>query len=415
MYFFVERVILLIDMQELFIEIAKGTGRLFFNPLLYWAIILLVISGSKRINQERKQFGFKVFPMFYELKNTWLPSLIVGVFVSIMFFGLEVVFPLPTLLLLVVVIILLSLHMRFSLLSASYTVGLTYLLILLSPFILQFQNKIDENIFTYSPLMSLSLLLGILLMFEAFLLVNEDRNNTFPELIKSERGLWIGRHQLKRLSVIPLFFLVPSEQLGNLSNLLPYYPVGGEQFNLILFPMIIGFDISARKKLATDIAKRLGLSFGILGFFVAILSIASMYVRWLSILAVILAIVCREYFMFKHKTAEGLHQGFFTRSREGLKILSVMPYSPARRLGILTGETVTKVNNIRVKTVDEFYKALQGSGTNYRLEIIDDLGEVRIVQSALYAGEHYKLGLIFVDDPHYKIGLKDSTINRINN
>lgn len=402
--FYSGRVIMLIEMQQLFLELGKALGRLFLNPLLYWSIILLVISGNRRIKGERKQFGFKIFPIFYELKNTWLPSLIVGIFISVMFLGLEVVFPLPTLLLLILLIILFSLHMKFSLLSASYTVGITFLLILLSPFILQYQDLIDENIFTNSPIMSLGLLLGVLLMFEAFLLVSVGRNNTFPELIKSDRGQWIGSHWLKNLSIIPLFFLVPTEQLGNLTKILPYYPVANEQLSLILFPMVLGFEIPVRRNLPTVLARKMGLTLGIIGFIVATMSIASIYALWLSVLAVIVAILGREYVMYKHKTAEGLHQGFFTRKREGLKVLSVLPDSPARRLGILTGETILKVNDIKVHSVDEFYQALQRSGANYRLEVIDDLGEARLVQSALYAGEHYKLGLIFVDDPHNEMG-----------
>src|SRR5699024_8383626 len=242
-----------------------------------------MISASRRINHERKQFGFKVFPMFHELKKTWLPSLVAGIFISVIFFGLRIVFPIPTLILLTLVLILLSVHMKFTLLSASYTLGLSYLLILLSPFLLQFQNIIDEDIFLNSPLMSMSLLLGILLMFEGFILVREERNNTYPELVKSERGLWIGRHLVKKLSIIPLFFLVPRDQLGSFSDMLPYFPIVGEQYSLILFPMIIGFEIPVRRKLTTHITKRMGLTLGVLGFFVAILAFTSSYLYWLSI------------------------------------------------------------------------------------------------------------------------------------
>ena len=77
----------MIDIQPLLLESAKGLGRLFLNPLFYWGIILLVVVGSKRVNRERKQFGFKVFPLFQENKYTWLSSLIVGIFISALFIG----------------------------------------------------------------------------------------------------------------------------------------------------------------------------------------------------------------------------------------------------------------------------------------------------------------------------------------
>lgn len=399
----------MIDIQPLLLESAKGLGRLFLNPLFYWGIILLVVVGSKRVNRERKQFGFKVFPLFQENKYTWLSSLIVGIFISALFIGLEVVFPIPVLLLLTIVIILLSVHMKLTLLSASYTVGITYILILLSPFFLKYQSIYDVNLFTNSPLMHISLLIGILLMLEAFLLMNEHRNDTFPKLVKSERGLWIGQHHLKKLSIIPLLLFVPTEQLGSLGDLLPYVPVAGETYSLVLFPMLLGFDIPVRSQLAIEAGRKLGLFIGILGFVVSILAVGSFYFDWLSFIAVIIALIGREFIIFQFKIIEGRSQGYYTPKKEGLQVLSVLVNSPADRLGILNGEIITKVNGVPVETVDDFYKALQRSGANYRLDVLDDYGEIRIVQSAIFADEHYKLGLIFVDDPHFELGsrLKD--------
>src|SRR5690625_6279262 len=127
--------------------------------------------------------------MFYEILKTWLPSLIAGIFISLMFIGVGIVIPVPTLLLLAVVTILLSLHMKYTMLSASYTIGITYVLIILSPFILQYQDIVDFHLFTNTPFMSLSLLFWILLMLEAFYLLNEHRNKTSTKLIICIRGM----------------------------------------------------------------------------------------------------------------------------------------------------------------------------------------------------------------------------------
>src|SRR5699024_11533501 len=128
------------DVQEWLIEILRGVGRLFLRPLFYCVILLLMISASRRINHERKQFGFKVFPMFHELKKTWLPSLVAGIFISVIFFGLRIVFPIPTLILLSLVLILLSVHMKFIFLYASYILSLSYFLIFLFIFLLYFYS-----------------------------------------------------------------------------------------------------------------------------------------------------------------------------------------------------------------------------------------------------------------------------------
>src|SRR5690625_5377916 len=140
------------EAQEWLLEIMKALGGMFLHPLLYWSMLLLLYLESIRINCERRHFVFKVFPMFYELLKTWLPSLIAGIFISLMFIGVGIVIPVPTLLLLAVVTILLSLHMKYTMLSASYTIGITYVLIILSPFILQYQDIVDFHLFTNTPL-----------------------------------------------------------------------------------------------------------------------------------------------------------------------------------------------------------------------------------------------------------------------
>src|SRR5699024_9155778 len=91
----------------------------------------------------------------------------------------------------------------------------------------------------------------------------------------------------------------------------------------------------------------------------------------------------------------------FSPLNSGLRVLSVIPNGPADRLGVLTGETIVKVNNTSVSTVDEFYEALQNSGASFKLDVIDDAGEVRFLMSAFYETEHHELGIIFPQSPYY--------------
>src|SRR5690625_6152611 len=89
------------------------------------------------------------------------------------------------------VIIILSIVSRFNLLSASYTIGITYLLILLSPLILENQSYVSPDLFANVNVLSLLFLLGIFLFVEAILLVRMKRNDAYPELSLSDRGIWI--------------------------------------------------------------------------------------------------------------------------------------------------------------------------------------------------------------------------------
>lgn len=382
------------------IELAKGFGKLFLNPLLYWTVFLILVAGYKRIQKERFYFGFKIFDIFSEWKNTWIFSLITGLLISFFTIGFGFVFSYEVILLLSVVTILLSIHLRFTLLSASYTIGITYLLLLLSPLLLENQTYINADLFSETNFTSLAILLGLFLMVEAFLLLRVKRNDTFPELSLSRRGVWVGQHQLKKLSVIPFFVLIPSGLIEPFAHFWPYFSFGEESYSLLLIPFLLGFDYTVRGDLPKRAIASIGKSIVSLGLIVLLIAVGSLFIPWLSILSVSVSIIGKEYINYKHRTTDKHNYAYFNQMDEGLKVLAVIPGSPADRLGILVGETIYRVNSEHVSTTKEFYEALQARGAYFRIEVFDDRQEIRFVQSALYDGDHYKLGLIFTDQPY---------------
>src|SRR5690625_4527852 len=105
------------------IELAKGIGRLFLNPLFYWSFLLVILAGTVRIKRERRHFGSRVYDIFAEWKGNWQLSLLLGLFISVLFIGIGFVFTYETILMLGIITILLSITRRFTLLSPSYTIG----------------------------------------------------------------------------------------------------------------------------------------------------------------------------------------------------------------------------------------------------------------------------------------------------
>ncbi len=391
---------MIIVVESWLIELLKGIGRVFLNPLLYWSFLLVFIIGYKRIQRERSHFGVKIFNVFSEWQNTWIVSILAGLFISLLTIGLGVVFSYETVLVMSIVVIVLSVTFRLTLLSASYTIGITYLLILLSPLLLKFQTFIDIDLFSMIDLTSLVILLGIFLMVEAILLRTVRREETFPELALSDRGIWVGQHHLKKLSVIPFFVLVPSGMITPFAPFWPYFSVGDESYSILLIPFIIGFDYIVRGNLPQDAAKKMSKSVSLLGLIVILLAIGSIYISWLSIIAVLIAIVGREFINYKHRVEDKSLLPYFNPVVTGLKVLAVIPGTPGDRLGILVGETIMKVNGQEIKNVQDFYIALQESGAYFKIDVLNDENEVRFVQGALYEGDHHELGLVFVGSPY---------------
>ncbi|QKY71679.1 PDZ domain-containing protein [Lentibacillus sp. CBA3610] len=380
--------------ESWFMELANGLGRFFLNPLVYWAVILLIAVGYKRIKMERKQFGLKIFDIFSEWKNTWLVSLIVGFLLSIITIGSGMVFSYETIFLITGVTILLSLALRLTMLSPAYTIGVTYFLLLLSPFVLDYQSFIPSDLFEAPNFTALSLLLALLLTAEAFLLKRHTRNDTFPALETGRRGTWVGVHHLKKMTLIPFFVLIPSGSITSFASFWPYFSLGGETYSLVLVPFIVGFNHAVKGDLPEKAASRLANSIHILSLVVLFLVIGSMYIGWLSLAAVMTGIVGREYFSYRHRLKDQEKAPLFNKHERGIKVLAVIPGTSADRLGISIGETISKVNGKKVADMDAFYYALQESGAFFKLEIIGDNGEVRFVQSALYEEDHHELGII---------------------
>lgn len=376
------------------IEIAKGIGRLFLNPVLYWAVILVFLVGYLRIKRERKSFGFKLFDIFSEWKNTWRVSLLSGLVLSIILVGTGVVFSYETILLLGIVTIVLSLTLRFSLLSASYTVGITYLILLIAPLLLQNLNGTDVSLFSDSNFIGLGFLMVVLLFVEALMLKRSRRNETFPDMTLGRRGVWIGLHHIKKLSIIPFFVVVPAGLITPFASFWPYFSMNGETYSLLLVPFVLGFDHNVKGCLPQKASARIASSVNKLGFIVLLFVIGSIYIGWLSLVGIIIAIIGREFINFRHKTMDNQQTPYFSARERGFKVLGVIPGSPADRLGIMVGETIIKINGKKANDMDGFYYALQDSGAIFKLEVIGDNGEVRFIQSALYEGDHHELGIV---------------------
>lgn len=384
--------------QDWLLEIAKGVGKLFLNPLLYWSIIFIILVGIKRIKQERRYFGTKVFDVLTEWKDTWGFSAIIGIFYSLIIIGVGMVISYEAIIILSIVTILLTLTFRFTLLSPSYTIGITIIILMLSPLLSEFL-PIDGEI----NLSSLVILLALMLFVEAHFLSRIRQNETFPGLVRGERGSWVGRHWIKKYSIIPLFTLVPSGLIEPFAEYWPFLSIGGEDYALVLIPFVLGFEFPVRGSMPYEVANRLAMK--LLGLAVIILAIAigSIFISWLTIIAVVVAILGREFIHYRFRIEDHTRSPFFNHTNDGLKVLSVIPGSPADRLNILIGETITKVNGHKIQSEDELYEALQETGSFFKVELLNNNGEIRFIQSAMYEGDHHELGLIFAGEPYRKI------------
>ncbi|MFC3041305.1 PDZ domain-containing protein [Virgibacillus xinjiangensis] len=386
-------------LQDWLYEGLAAIGRVFLHPITYWAVVLVVIAGYNRIKRERREFGVKVFHLFTEWKGTWRVAFGASLFISVLGLGAGMVFQLETLFLLGAITILLSLPWRFTLLSPAYSLGITSLVLLLSPIVASFFIDGQLGWLQQANLSGLVLLLGLLLVAEASL-VRRAGQESFPRLVPGKRGGWTGEHQLKKMSIIPFFALVPSGQITSFADFWPYFSIGGETYSIVLVPFLLGFHYGVRSRVPQHAANHLSRATLLLAIFVLLLATGSIYEPWLAFAAIAAAIIGREFISYRHRMVERKGQPYFRKLDDGIRVLGVIKDSPADRIDIHPGETVRKVNGRKVNTEESFYQALQGSGAYFKLEVLDASGEIRFVQGALYEGDHHELGIVLLNDPH---------------
>jgi hypothetical protein len=381
------------------LELVKGIGRLFVHPLLYFFIIITLVTGLYRVKQERKYFHVRIFDAISDFKAMLTQGLLPGLILSLVTIGVGLVVPVGGLALVAVITLLIGLTFQLRLLSAAYVVGLSMLLSMFLPEWKTGVTLIDTLTSELSAIhpTTFGALLALLLLTEGFLIMKDGGRISSPRLETSKRGRLIGTHVASRLWMVPVFLLLPGAAV---TSILPWWPlltIGQESYALCLVPFSIGFFQRTRGSLPSESIYFTGKRVVALGVFILALAIATYWIPLMAIAVALLAIIGRELLSLHHRVQDDDHL-FFSRRDNGLVILGIIPKSPAEKMALQVGELITKVNGKSIKSVQEFYYALQSNRAFVKLEVTDHNGELRLVNRALYDGEHHELGILFVQD-----------------
>ncbi|MFZ3591754.1 PDZ domain-containing protein [Bacillus sp. DJP31] len=381
------------------IEFLKGIGRFFLHPVFYFFILLTLLLGYYRVKQERKHFHVRIFDSISELKSMLTQGLFAGLIISLVTLGLGMVLPVGGLVLVGLVTILLSLTLVLRLLSPAYVLGLSFLLSFILPQFTTGIPMIDSLVRELASIhpATFGVILALLLLTEGFLIFKDGLRISSPRLETSKRGRFIGSHISNRLWMIPVFLLLPGNAVTSFFPWWPLLSLGEQTFALCVVPFGIGFYQRTRGSLPSEAVSFTGKRVIALGLFILLLAVVTFWIPIMGIATALLAMIGRELLSIQQRVQDDDHL-FFSSRDLGLVILGVIPKSPADKMALKVGELITKVNGISIKNVEGFYQSLQKNRAFVKLEVVDHNNEPRLVQRALYDGEHHELGLLFVQD-----------------
>ena len=390
--------------EEWLLACLRGIGAVFLNPLLYAGVLFSLLMGLMRVKRERRDFNIRVYPAVLELRHLFPLGLILGVILSLVTLGSGLVVPAAAVMLICAAMLLLSLPFSQRLLSPAYTAGLGILAIFLYersgtelPYFQEAFNAVDRSMYPTA-----AVLLGLLLIAEGILIARSSAVKPSPGLAVSKRGQTVGTYESRRLWLLPLFLLIPGGDLPAPFDWYPVFSISGETVMPIAVPFLLGYSRKVRSGLPAPAMKGMGRKVILLGTAVTVMAAAGQWYAYLAPAAVVMAAAVRLLLEYLAAVQDKKKPFYFSQSKLGVRILAVIPRSPADKMGLAMGEVITKINGIHAGDEREFYRALQKNRAHCKLEVVGNNEQIRFVQRALFEGEHHELGILFTEDINRK-------------
>jgi hypothetical protein len=392
---------------ELLNQLLQAVGRLLLQPIYYLGIVLILMQYRRQIILERKQFHTRLHSIVHESWRMLLWGWVGGLAASLMmaFIGASLTTE-SIYMLWVVSLLLLLFRVRF--LSVAYAAGILGLLQSVLSLFPALKEQLSLPWLT-DPLQQLQVasLLAVVAIthgIEAILIRVQGERLASPVLLEGKRGKFVGGYQLQSFWPIPLFLLMPAAG-GTLD--LPWMPwfagaaetnAAGGGWSFIALPIVLGFTELTKSRLPADKIRRsssLLLLYALIIFLSAVLSY-----YWSSFIGIasLLTIFLHEGLVKISQWEESSRTPLYVHNEQGLKILAVLPNSPAAELGLLPGEIIHKVNLVLVRTKQELHHAMNLNPAFCRLEVINGEGHSKFVSKAIYDGDHHELGILLSPD-----------------
>ncbi|MBE1447085.1 PDZ domain-containing protein [Paenibacillus sp. OAS669] len=377
--------------------------QLLLHPFYYVGILFIVLQYRRQIQLERKLFHTKLHSLISETWRAllwgWIGGLLASVLMAVVGATIQ---PEAVVLLWIISLLLILFRVRF--LCWAYAVGAIGIIQVLVSTIGTISDIMPA--WLLEPLRSLNVptllaLVAVLHLIEAILVRLQGARTATPMFYESKRGKIVGGYHMQGFWPVALFLLVPL-QGGNVHPL-PWTPLlGGELWSggwtIVGFPVMIGFAELTMSRLPQMKARLTSRLLALYACLVLLLAIAVHEWPVVTLAASLLCIALHEGLLLFSRWDEAKRSPIFVHDQRGLKVLAILPGSPADELGIVPGEILHKVNGMPIRTKSELHQAMQVNSAFCKLEVLNLAGESKFLKRAMFSGEHHQLGILLAPD-----------------
>lgn len=399
------------------LELGRGFLGIPLTPFFYVAILLVYLQYRRQVALERQLFGVRVTAAESQTIRSIGFGILGGILTTLLTSALGVVLnPTDFLYVWILAVILVFFNVRF--ICFAYSGGILSFVALILKTLPEYPISWSLLANIYTDLRALSIphllsLVAILHLIEALLVALQGGAGAAPVFLQSKRGRLIGGFFLQKFWILPLAAVVVTGGAG----LQPpawwtILPIAGLQgLQVMPIPAVLGYSGVALSRHPMEKAARTAKYLAIYAVLLLAMSIiGAKYAPPILWLAALFAPIAHELLIKWEMEDEKLRQPLFVNPLQGIRILSVLPGSPAESMELRSGDTIVKANGVPVNTPFDLHFAFNQNPAFIKLEVVDEQGEIRFVGKPRFTGESHNLGLILVPDDAVKEYVRLDTI-----
>jgi len=215
-------------------------------------------------------------------------------------------------------------------------------------------------------------LVAILHMVESFLILAGGHLGAVPAYVKTPENRVIGGFTLQKFWPIPIIALAVG-MAGTVEGgidmpawwplIKPDVPGNPESLVYFMLPLVAGLGYGDIAIARSPVEKSRLSSFylGVYSVLLLILAVLAGQSRTLALTAAVFSPLGHEAVVYIGRRLEFKGEPLYVPPDRGMKILDVIPYSPAWRAGLRSGDVIYTVNGRRLAGRYDFYERLQDS------------------------------------------------------
>lgn len=379
----------------------------FIQPTFIVGLIFAIWTSYRRINHERSNHRVAIYSTLYEVKNYLLLGLLFGAVGSI----LLTVTGIPVTMDWIIVyqmIAIVSLVFGYRFIHPLFTFSISSLLLIGASLMLDssvfsfmpdsWYQPLSQSEFNGTPLfMNIFIILIFLLGSSIFILKKKADRHLSPRFLKTKRGKRIAKYPIKPFWVLPLLLIVPGESFQAFFSWWPVFSIGNQQYTFFWLPVLMGFQFTVQSQIPKTAISKLANDLMILTGIAVVITISSYWISYAPIVGFIFLILGGAVVLYRHRKREKHWSFLFGPAENGIKIIGIRPGTPAEKMNLLVGETITECNNVVIETESDFYQALSKNSVYCHLKVKGVDGELRLTETAIYADSPHEIGVVILE------------------